>query len=248
MSIRGTTTIPVGPSPSDQVRLSLLEGFELRRGDTPVRLPITAQRLVVFLALQRRPVLRSYVAGNLWAEATELHATASLRSALWRLRRADQRLIEANVTHLGIAKDVAVDYQQAMSCVRRLIEDPSIAPSLDLDAAGLGSELLPDWSEEWILLERERFRQLRLHALEVLCSQLTQAGQYAQALEAGLTAVACEPLRESAHRLLILVHLAEGNRNEALRQYRTYQRLLHDDLGLRPSPELALLVQGITGE
>jgi DNA-binding SARP family transcriptional activator len=248
MSVRVQPDVLARPSTSDQVRLSLLEGFELRRGGLRVPLPTTAQRLVVFLALQRRPVLRSYVAGNLWAEATEVHATASLRSALWRLRRADQRLIEANVTHLRIAKEVAVDYEQTTSWARRLIDDPSIAPSLDLDTAGLASELLPDWSEDWVLLERERFRQLRLHALEVLCSQLADMGHYVQALEAGLTAVGCEPLRESAHKLLIQVHLAEGNRNEALRQYRTYRQLLKDDLGLPPSPELTLLVHNMAGE
>ena len=39
-------------------------------------------------------------------------------------------------------------------------------------------ELLPDWYDDWVLLERERFRQLRLHALDALCDDLTRAGRH----------------------------------------------------------------------
>ena len=70
-----------------------------------------------------------------------------------------------------------------------------------------------------LIIERERFHQLRLRALECICEALTAKGDYAGALEAALAAIAAEPLRESAHRALIGVHLAEGNRAEAVRQF-----------------------------
>ena len=59
-------------------------------------------------------------------------------------------------------------------------------------------------------------------------------GPFGKAIEVGLTAVAGEPLRESAHRALMRVHLAEGNPSEALRQYRLCRRCL-GVLGLEPS-------------
>jgi Bacterial transcriptional activator domain. len=61
-----------------------------------------------------------------------------------------------------------------------------------------------------------------------------------------LAAVSGEPLRESAHRQLIEVHLAEGNRVEALRQYEAYRQLMRDELGLGPSPHIVNLVTAIT--
>jgi DNA-binding SARP family transcriptional activator len=56
--------------------------------------------------------------------------------------------------------------------------------------------------------------------------------------------VRAEPLRESAHRALVMVHLHEGNYGEALRQYQRCRALLHDELGIDPSPRLHDLVFG----
>jgi DNA-binding SARP family transcriptional activator len=70
-----------------------------------------------------------------------------------------------------------------------------------------------------VVFERERFHQLRIHALESLCDQLAASRRYVQAEQAGLAAISGEPLRESAHRALIRVYLREGNRGEAIRQY-----------------------------
>jgi Bacterial transcriptional activator domain len=72
---------------------------------------------------------------------------------------------------------------------------------------------------------------------------LTGAGRFGAAVQAGLAAVAGEPLRESAHRTLIRAHLAEGNPGEAVRQYHLYRRLLADELAIEPSPAIRGLVQ-----
>jgi DNA-binding SARP family transcriptional activator len=113
---------------------------------------------------------------------------------------------------------------------------PELAP------AALARDLLPDWYDDWVVLERERFRQLRLHALEALCRRLTEAGRFGAAVQAGLAAVAGEPLRESAHRILIQAHLAEGNPGEAVRQYHLYRRLLAGELAIEPSATIRGMV------
>jgi DNA-binding SARP family transcriptional activator len=50
-----------------------------------------------------------------------------------------------------------------------------------------------------------------------------------------MTAVEAEPLRESAHREVTAVHLAEGNTAEALRHFESYRERLRNELGLSPS-------------
>ncbi len=109
-------------------------------------------------------------------------------------------------------------------------------------------ELLPDWYDDWVMFERERLRQLRLHALEILCRRLAAAGSFGPAVDAGLAAVLGEPLRESAQRVLIEAHLAEGNRSEAIRQYNSYRVRLYAELGLQPSPSLRRLVLEVEGD
>lgn len=52
-------------------------------------------------------------------------------------------------------------------------------------------------------------------------------------------------MRESAHRLVIRAHLAEGNIGEARRQFEHCRLLLREELGVHPSGELcALLIAG----
>ena len=226
-------------------RVGLLQGFELTAKGQVVSLPLSAQRVVAFLALQERPILRPYVAGKLWLNSTEAKANACLRTALWRLRAPDCRLVDATGTHLELAEGVAVDVRETRAAAEQAI-DHEIAPG-DVATSALyrAGEILPDWYEDWLLIEREHFRQLRLHALETLCADLTEMGRFAEAARAGLAAVKDEPLRESAHRALIAAYLAEGNPGEALRQFRLFRHLLRDQLGLEPSRLMADLVAAL---
>lgn len=57
-----------------------------------------------------------------------------------------------------------------------------------------------------------------------------------------LAAIKGDPLRESSHRALIRIYLAEGNQAEAIHQYRLYRDRLNGQLGLDPSSEMAELV------
>jgi DNA-binding SARP family transcriptional activator len=103
-------------------------------------------------------------------------------------------------------------------------------------------ELLPGWYDDWVIFERERLRQLRLHALDALAERLTAQGRYADALETAMESVQAEPLRESANRTIIAIHLAEANAAEALRHYRFFRDLLRSELGLEPSARLATML------
>lgn len=228
--------------------LSLLNAFELRCDGECVNLPRSAQRLLAFVALHEHPLQRVYVAGTLWIEASDERAGASLRSSLWRLNRPGHLLVEATGTHLALAPDVDVDLRHAFALARRLLDGSADPADLGGGETALSGELLPDWYDDWLLFERERFRQVSLHALEALAERLVRAGDVARALEAALSAVRAEPLRESAHRVLISVHLAEGNRGEALRQYELCRRLLRERLGVEPSERLDELLEPRRGD
>ncbi|HZK50066.1 MAG TPA: BTAD domain-containing putative transcriptional regulator [Actinomycetota bacterium] len=227
------------------IRLDLLGGFKLVCDDRAIDLPTSAQRLLAFLALRDRPLLRTNVAGVLWNETTDEKSCASLRSSLWRLRRSGFDLVEARRSDLRLSPQVRVDVRQVIDMTHELLSQRSGARFLDLDEDELGGDLLPDWYDDWVLVERERLRQLRLHALEALAIRRLEAGRHGEAAGAALSAVSIEPLRESAQRVLIRVHLAEGNVGEAVRQYRSYKELLLEDLGLAPSEQLESLMRPI---
>jgi DNA-binding SARP family transcriptional activator len=199
--------------------------------------------LVAFLALQRRPLLRQYVAGALWLNSTQQHANASLRTALWRVHQHDCQILLSTRTHLRLSPWVVVDVAEMTTRALRLIDFAEGCEGPDLDAAWLSGELLPDWYDDWVLIERERLRQLRLQALDALCERLIRAGRNSEAVQAGFAAVREDPLRESGRRNLIQAHLAQGNKVEALRQEAAYRRLLMDELGVQPSQVMERLLK-----
>lgn len=217
--------------------LGLLGGFELRLGEQIVPLPMTAQRLLVFLALRRHRLTRRFVSQCLWLDSTERHADGNLRTALWRIGGVDAALIDMTGGYLGLGPSVEVDFHRSAALAQRLSADPESFDDSEFNVSMLSEELLPDWYEEWVFAERENYRQLRLHALESLCERLMSIGQFGSAIQGALVAVAGEPLRESANLLLIRAHLAEGNVSEALRHYHSFRSLLRKELGVSPSSE-----------
>jgi DNA-binding SARP family transcriptional activator len=218
---------------------------------------MSAARLVAFLALHTRPLRRVYVAGKLWPEISDRRAAASLRTALWRTNECSSGLLRANATHLSLGPDVEVDLREATTLAYAVLDMRGRGATGSPDLAfwttaarrlvRTPDEVLPDWYDEWIVLDRERYRQVRLHALEALCIELACVGQYPDAIEAGVAAVEMEPLRESAHRALMVAHLEEDNPVEALREYRSFARLLQHELRLDPSPRIRELAQRAAG-
>jgi DNA-binding SARP family transcriptional activator len=208
------------------------------------RLPLTGTlvRLLAYLALAGGVVQRAHLAGTLWPECDGQRAMGNLRSALWRIQRVERGLVEIGASTLTLGPGVGVDAWRVILAARALLqprrhEDVTAYLWLIDDV-----QLLPDWDDHWVVSERERQRQLRLHALEALAGLLCARGDWGDALDAALAAVRIEPLRESAHRAVIRVHLAEGNLVEARRQYESCVRLLRADLGVAPSPATRQLV------
>ncbi|WP_433802140.1 AfsR/SARP family transcriptional regulator [Actinomycetospora sp. CA-084318] len=214
------------------VQLTVIGRFTCREGERPLLLAPRAERLMAFLSLARRPVRREELAGALWGDQPDERAAGNLRSTLWRLRRlAEHPLVESSDGHVAVAGHVRVD-----------LWDVEAGPTPDVEQRLLAGELLPGWDDVWVGAERERFRQLHLHALEDLCAEHRRSRRFGDALRLGLVAVACDPLRETAHREVIEVHLEEGNVVEALRQYDAYRRLLHSELDLAPSPAMRAVI------
>jgi DNA-binding SARP family transcriptional activator len=228
----------VTDAPLGTPRLCLLHAFDLQHDQRSIPVPAAAQRLLAYLALQRGPALRRAACAALWGDLDERAAAARLRSTLWRMPApADLRLVETEGGRIRLAPEVEVDLH--------LAEDDNRVGELDLTQ--LCGDVLADWDEPWLEAERERIRQLRLHRIEQIADRALEDGRFHLALQAALTAASTEPLRESAHRQVMRVHLAEGNPAEALRQFDTVRMLLRDELGLPPAPATRAVVAPFLG-
>jgi DNA-binding SARP family transcriptional activator len=206
------------------LELRLLGDFRLQHGETSVGLTPRAEHLLAFLAL-RHDTSRAAVSAQLWPDLDEAQARGCLRSTLWRLPRPDGLpLVATPGDKLYLTSFVQVDVNR----LRDRLDQWLWGEAPPVKIGSLSWDLLPTWYDDWLVIDRERQRQIRLHALERMSAWFLCAERFDSAIEAALQAIAADPLRESAHRCLIRAHLAEGNVSEARRQMRSYMELLAD--------------------
>ncbi|MFE4823852.1 BTAD domain-containing putative transcriptional regulator [Streptomyces sp. NPDC056704] len=227
--------------------LKLLGDFEVTHGGARICLHAGAQRLLAFLALQSDGVNRQMAAERLWPDCPPCRAAANVRTALYQIRHTGMPMAIESLDHrLRLSPSTGVDLhsvrEHAQSIVTGLDQLPVSADSL---TETLSAVLLPNWAEEWLVLERERWGHIRLHALESLAQQFLDSGRYLPALQAALAATSVDPIRETAHRIMMEVYVAEGNVACAIKCYKNYREFLEKELGAAPSSRMAMLARDL---
>lgn len=225
-----------------EIQLSLIGGYRLERGGTRLEPTERGRRLLAALALFG-PTSRSHAAALLWPDADEARSLGSLRTVVWRLRRVEPDLLESTDDHLRLGSRVQVDVSVFAARAVRLLQADRVEDG-DLDRSVLpAGELLPGWDDDWTRFERERLRQLRLHALEMQARLLCDRGRITEAVASATKAIRLAPLRESAHQVLIEILLARRDAAEARQCYARFHRVLGAELGVAPSARLRELVR-----
>ena len=221
------------------IGLELLGVFRIHCDGATVTLPVAAQRVTALVALSAHGIHRAGAAETLWPDSARRRAAANLRSALWHVRRRiGPAVLPAGSARLRLDPSVRVDVVELADRVRtrRVRADGAELP------ARLARRLLDDWPDAWLAPERLRWDQVRLHALEQLAAEQLAAGRHLAALEAAMTAVAVEPMRESAYRLVAQVLIDEGNPACAVRHYQRFRSLVQRELGVVPSRQMTRLI------
>ncbi|HKC28305.1 MAG TPA: BTAD domain-containing putative transcriptional regulator [Jatrophihabitans sp.] len=228
--------------------LSLFGSWELRHRRSQLNLHRREQRLIALLALQgSRP--RGYVAGVLWPESTERHATGNLRAAVWQTQQAAPGLLVHDRASLRLSTSARLDVDAFTRRALRVISWRQGSTPVDRTACLgvlpelLHDDLLPGWYDDWVIYERARLTQLRLRALQLLSDLLVDLGEMAEALIAASTAVSIEPLHEPAIRSLIRAEIEHGDYTGALREYEAYRERVMAELGVPPSSRLDAIMQ-----
>ncbi|WP_344298783.1 AfsR/SARP family transcriptional regulator [Sinomonas flava] len=192
-----------------------------------VPLALPARRVLAFLALHESAVPRGAAAELLWPDTPEPQGRANLRRALWQLPHGWVESVGED-----LVLEAEVDLHRAQAVAGRCLEGSGATLE---EIRLLSEDLLPGWHEEWTTAAQAAFRQLRVQALEAACRTLAGAGQHALATQAGIAALAAEPLSESVAEALVAAHLSQGNRYAALRCYRDFARVLRAELGVDPA-------------
>ncbi len=233
----------------------LLGGFSVHQAGEEVppgafggRLPRTLVRL---LATQRGALVPADVLIDaLWPVRPPADPAANLRILVNRARKAlgDPGLILTRSGGYALRRDCVVDADAFLAEVqagRDGLRAARPAEALCHFRAALelwrGDPLPEDLYDDWAQPYRARLIRAKLEALEGGASAALAAEDRQQALELAEEAVALEPLRESAHLLVVRALASSGDAAGALAAYERMRERLLEDLGLDPSAEAAEL-------
>lgn len=232
---------------TDGWRLKLLGMWELQLDGQHVHVPHRERRLITSLVLLgSRP--RAFLSGLLWPDSSDDQAAGNLRSCVWRITHDLPKLLSNSRDPLMLDPAVQVDVNILTEKLNAIESAQDQRYSKRLVEALQNAELLPGWYDDWVIHSQEKIRQQRISALESMADNCLRAGSPGSAIAAALAAVAIDPLRESAHKLLIRGHLAAGNLASAHRVLGMFVARLDQELGIAPSPDLAALLAYPNGD
>lgn len=235
-----------------QLRISAFAGLSVEREGQPLG-PFPTQKAAALLAylltFRTRPHPRLVLAGLLWPEVPEARARHNLSDAIWRLRRflgVEVVAADGDCLALNPGCDCHFDVEQfEQHLAAAQDQDRTAIAHLRLAVECYGGEFLAGFYDDWVLRERERLHLAYLGALERLLAWHHDAGETKQALEYGLRLVAADPLRESAHRHVMVLYQRLGQRHAALHQFDVCAGLLRQELEVEPMPETQRLADEI---
>jgi DNA-binding SARP family transcriptional activator len=105
-------------------------------------------------------------------------------------------------------------------------------------------EFLADFDEPWIEPRRERYRRQFVQIGTAVFDAAFAGRRFEEGEEVAERIVACDPLAEEGHQLLIRAYLASGRRDAAARQLERCRTILRTEVGIEVSPRTAALLRG----
>lgn len=240
-----------------------LDTFRLTWKGKPVDLPGGARQrsLLAFLLYHSKsPVPRDRILHSFWPDHDPDCAKNNLNVSICNLRRQlgafiQQEVIVYQNESFFIHPELRF-YSDLEECTRHYFQGKTAERRGETtEAVGsyqamlqMGCNFLEEFrQEEWTLLPREEFTEKYIHALDFTSSGQQQAGNFEGAITTLRQILSIDACHESAHQKIMACYLALGKKEKAVRQYLECQRVLQEELDMRPSAEIRALYQIVKG-
>ncbi|MFI2642802.1 BTAD domain-containing putative transcriptional regulator [Streptomyces sp. NPDC018610] len=245
-----------GPGEPAAWRFGVLGPVRAWRGQELLATGSPQQRalLAALLLREGRTATASELIDALWGEEPPSQALAAVRTYASRLRKAldpDILVSESGgyavrglghgVLDLATAQELAAEADKARAAGDLGRAREALRGALDL----WDGEPLAGLPGPYAETQRTRLQEWRLQLLESRLDMDLEQGCHAEAVSELTALTAAHPLRERLRELLMLALYRGGRQAEALAVYADTRRLLADELGVDPCPELRDLQQRI---
>lgn len=210
-------------------------------------IPIAGQKqralLAILLLRANEVVSRERLVEELWGEQPPKTATASLQNSISQLRKllGPGRLVTKPPGYVLRVEADELDlhrFERALREARELAPDERAAALEQALALWRGPALADFEFESFAQTEARRLEELRLAALENRIDAELERGRAAEVAGELEALVAEHPQRERLRGQLMLALYGSGRQADALRAYQETRRMLVDELGVDPSPQL----------
>ncbi|MFF0753321.1 BTAD domain-containing putative transcriptional regulator [Streptomyces sp. NPDC004267] len=235
------------------LRFGVLGPVRASRGETALPTGSPQQRALLAALLLRdgRTATAAELIDAIWGEESPSQALAAVRTYASRLRKvldpgvlvseSGGYAIRTTALDLSEAQDLAAEAEKLRAAGRRGGARDRLNEALALwDGEALASVPGP-----YAETQRTRLEEWRLQLLESRLDLDLEVGAHAEAVSELTALTAAHPLRERLRELLMLALYRSGRQAEALAVYADTRRLLADELGVDPNPELSRLQQRI---
>ncbi|MFF2328262.1 MULTISPECIES: BTAD domain-containing putative transcriptional regulator [unclassified Streptomyces] len=243
------------PADGADLRFSVLGPVRAWRGGEALPSGSPQQRALLTALLLRggRTATAAELIDAIWGEEPPSQALAAVRTYASRLRKIlDPQTLASDAggyairtrqdaLDLTVAQELAADAEKARAGGHR-----SEARALFNKALGLwDGEALASVPGPYAENQRTSLEEWRLQLTETRLDLDLESGCHAEAVSELTALTAAHPLRERLRELLMIALYRSGRQAEALAVYADTRRLLADELGVDPRPELSQLQQRI---
>lgn len=210
------------------------------------------------LAVERRPMSHDELADIVWDESPPVQWRSALSPVISKTRSLITRTGldgAAMLTSAGGAyefhapADMWIDAENALRRLDRAEgalrhgEYAIAAPDATVASSILRRPFLTGVDNLWADRIRRRQSEALYRCSIALATAWNELGDHQLAATAAETAIQLDPLRETAHRLLIRAEQARGDRSAALRAFARCEDILAAEFGAQPSPETIALAE-----
>ncbi|HEU5211312.1 MAG TPA: BTAD domain-containing putative transcriptional regulator [Gaiellaceae bacterium] len=239
---------------ANALEIRLLGPFEVV--DDGRRVPVSGSKrdaLLAVLALHRgRLVEVDALVAALWDEDLPSSPRNAIQHHVTRLRAVLGRDAiggSADGYALNAASVDVVEFEELLARARAALREGDARAGGDAADEALalwrGSALHGLTDTIWFLAEARRLEALRVDALEEQFEAALALGEHREVVSAIRRALDDQPFRERLWGQLMLALYRSGRQAEALDTFQEARRVLGDELGLEPGPELRQLQEAI---
>jgi DNA-binding SARP family transcriptional activator/Flp pilus assembly protein TadD len=202
--------------------------------------------LLGYLAAERRPIARDYLRTLFWPDEEVSKGRANLRRELYNLSQILPGCweLDRQVVAFAPCDGFSVD----IYALQQLEETKQWGEAVEL----LGGEFLEGLDlednleyENWLLGERERWRERSQTILIHVIQGNIRRGRYTEALQQTQRQLQFAPWDETAHQGAMRLLAWTGQRGAAMRQFEACKRALKQELEVEPAPETIELYRQI---